>query len=550
MALPDQPVINEVEQIPVPPLRTEAPADFTPKADTFLASWPKMVSQFNAAIGKFNALAVWVKTVANAALDAASAAATSANSAAGAVDAAAQQVGLAKNQADAAANSYTSMQTLAGALQSAAGLPPMQGKNGYFMQIGPDGVVRWWPLQKIGDVVTSMAPPDASWIPDNARYSQSLYPELFAKIGIQAVDDTTNLSKYAPTIMVGPSNNNLSQTAIGENGVVIHCSYSGYIFRSTDYGVTWNTSATAFSLGGKNGTCIAYDPLAKVFVASTSQGGCWRSTDQGVTWTFSALPGNWNGWSMFYIANAGRNTFVMTSTSDPSNIAVTTDGGVTWVLRAVPGSAKWVSWDGTYIYCSMSNNIYKSASLGTSWTTFQVSAPYTGGGQISGPITIGRVACNSKLLIFGITYNYQIGNTVYQHWGFYISYDNLVTVTWLPVSPPLSLNNNNINMNPGDMWLDQFGVALMAETLRGNTVWRVSGLGIAGKNPLVEQYVTQGATYASNAIVTDNLGFWVIGFGSSIKRVTPAYDPKTLFALPRIVVCEPPFNNYVKAKNV
>lgn len=537
------------QELPEPAARADAKEDYARKADALNAALYKLAKRLNVFVAWLNALIAWIVTTRTDMATSQDAAAQSVKDAAGQVKLATDQALASKGSADSAANTYGSMQVLAGALQSAAGIPAMAGKLGHFLQIGADGVVRWWPLQKVGDSVTALAPPDASWIPDNARYSQSLYPELFAKVGYAALDDTANQSKYIPTIPIG-SNTSYGQAAIGDNGVIVYAGYSGYLFRSTDYGVTWNTSSTAFYLGGKNGNAVAYDPLEKVFIAVSAQGGCWRSTDQGLTWTYIALPNNWSGWNMANITNAGRKAFAITSISDPNNIMTTTDGGLNWVMKAAPSSVKWISWDGTYLYASQVNAVHRSANLGTTWETFNVPAPYTGGGQVGGPITVGKVASNGKSLIFAIDYTYQIGNSVYRHYGFYMSMDKLNTLVWLPVSPLNTINDNAKNMTPGDLSLDQFGVALMPESIRTNTLWRISNVGVAGKTPLVEQYYTQAGGYAGWSVTTDNMGFWLLGFGNQMKRITPAYDPKTFFALPRVTPCEPPFNNYVKAKTI
>jgi hypothetical protein len=527
--------------------------------------YPVVADQWAASIGPFTddlIVAIsWMGQQVTDVADYKDQAIASAKAAAKSVEDAAVQVKLATDQATAsrgysesAASTYASMQVLAGALQSAAGLPAMDGKLGYFMQVGFDGRVRWQKLQSIGDVITSVAPPDSSWIPDSARYAQSLYPELFAKVGITATDDTLNLSKYNATIVVGASSPSGRQYTFGKNGVVLCASYQGYIFRSTDSGITWNDTATAFYANGQNPIGVAYDPINETFIFICNQGAMYRSTDQGVTWTkVATLPGNWNNYSLLNIINAGSKNWFITSTSDPGNIAQSTDGGLTWTLVKGHGNGannvKWLTWDGTYLYGHLVNNIGRSSNLGDTWDVINVPAPYLGGGQAGGPLTMGKIGSNGKALIFGLTYSYQIGNNVYQHWGFYYSTDNLNTLTWIPVSPIQTVNNTSLNMNPGDLYLDRFGVALMPEINRANWLWRVSGVGVPGKAPVVDviNSILTGSS-AGTTVTSDNQSLWLVGFNNNLKRITPAYDPKTFFALPRITPCEPPFNNYVKAK--
>lgn len=538
---------------PTPPLPEQDEVTFNRNAANSLLAQANFVNEGNIVI-------TWMGQQIDAAAASKKAASESATAAGQAFTDAQAQVKLASDQAaasrgysESAANTYASMQVLAGALQSAAGLPAMEGKLGYFMQVGFDSRVRWQKLQSIGDVITSVAPPDASWIPDSARYAQTLYPELFAKVGITATDDTLNLSKYNATITVGASSPAGRQYAIGKNGVVLCASYQGYIFRSTDNGLTWNDTNTAYYGGGQNPRAIAYDPINEVFIGTSAQGAVYRSTDQGVTFArITTLPENWNNYELANIINAGSKIWFISSTSDPARIAKSTDGGLTWVLIGAPGNVYWLTWDGTYLYANGRNgvsNIYRSSNGGTNWDTINIQAPYLGGGSLSNQFTLGKIGSNGRSLILGVTYDYQIGNTGYRHWGFYYSNDNLNTLIWIPVSPIQSPNNTSINMNPGDLYLDKFGVAMMPETNRANWLWRVSGVGITGKTPVVDTInsILTGSS-AGTTVTSDNQSLWLVGFNNNLKRITPAYDPKTFFALPRITTCEPPFNNYVKAK--
>lgn len=123
--------IMAISKLPDPPRRSDAPADFTTKADAFLAAIPTFATEANALQTDVNGLL-------NQTTSAKNAASTSATNAENSAKSAAQQVTLATTQAQKAADSATNAQNFAAAAGSAAGLPALAGKGGYGLRVKDD----------------------------------------------------------------------------------------------------------------------------------------------------------------------------------------------------------------------------------------------------------------------------------------------------------------------------------------------------------------------------------------------------------------------------
>ncbi|MFV1941319.1 hypothetical protein VPH49_10910 [Pseudomonas luteola] len=103
-----------ISKLPDPPRRSDAPADFTTKADAFLAALPTFGTEANALQTDVNTKAAQVSTNASTASTAATNAATSETNA--------------KSYRDSA-------QTAAAAAQSSAGLPSLSGNSGKVLKV-------------------------------------------------------------------------------------------------------------------------------------------------------------------------------------------------------------------------------------------------------------------------------------------------------------------------------------------------------------------------------------------------------------------------------
>lgn len=124
--------IPTVSTLPPAPTRADAPADFTTKADTFVAALPKLVTQVNLTVSGMNDQASYLdqlKTDVNGYKNAAAQSATDA----------ATQAGNAKTYADNAMTYRDSAQSAAAAAQAAAGLPAISGKADFMLSVNAAG---------------------------------------------------------------------------------------------------------------------------------------------------------------------------------------------------------------------------------------------------------------------------------------------------------------------------------------------------------------------------------------------------------------------------
>nr|WP_314583428.1 hypothetical protein [uncultured Pseudomonas sp.] len=136
--------IPTVSTLPPAPTRADAPADFTTKADTFVAALPKLVTQVNLTVSGMNDQASYLDQLKTDVNGYKTAAAQSA-------EAASTQAGNAQTYAGQAMTYRDSAQAAAAAAQSAAGLPSLVGKAGQALSVNPDEKgVSWAPVGAVG----------------------------------------------------------------------------------------------------------------------------------------------------------------------------------------------------------------------------------------------------------------------------------------------------------------------------------------------------------------------------------------------------------------
>lgn len=206
--------------------------------------------------------------------------------------------------------------------------------------IAPSGVDGY----EVGDIKQSASAPDEKWLPcDNAKYLQSAYPLLYAKLG------------SLPTAQRLPDASGVSQPSI----IVTSCIYGAGVFIVTTQG---------------------------------SSNSAQRSADNGLTFSSTTLPSTaiWAGG----VYHKGK--FILYSTG--SSGAVSSDGGLTWTGLSIPSGVSCMISNGetiaviTYTHPN-TIQIYTSTDAG-SW-----ALRYT---NPSGPAyspTIG--AAGNGLLVFG-----------------------------------------------------------------------------------------------------------------------------------------------------
>jgi hypothetical protein len=173
------------------------------------------------------------------------------------------------------------------------------------------------------------------------------------------------------------------------------------VYKSTDDGVTWNTTSGSPSLNNPLG--IVADPLTAgtVYVFGNGFPSVIKSTDGGNTWNSatSGLPGN-----QVLAMAAGSDGSLYLDTQNGSLYKSTNHAGSWTALTGLTGTFSpnpfSLSVSGTTVYFVSSGNFYKSTNGGTSWTTS--SAP--GGG-------VGEVAASPQNA--SVVYVYSYNNAVY-----------------------------------------------------------------------------------------------------------------------------------------
>ena len=173
------------------------------------------------------------------------------------------------------------------------------------------------------------------------------------------------------------------------------------VYKSTDDGVTWNTTSGNPSFNNPLG--IVADPLTAGTVYSFGNGNpsVFKSTDGGNTWNpaSAGLPGN-----QVMAMAAGSDGSLYLDTQGGSVYKSTNHAGSWSALTGLSGTFGpnpfSLSVSGTTVYFVSSGNFYKSTNGGTSWTTS--TAP--GGG-------VGEVAASPQSAL--VVYVYSYNNAVY-----------------------------------------------------------------------------------------------------------------------------------------
>ena len=158
-------------------------------------------------------------------------------------------------------------------------------------------------------------------------------------------------------------------------GIVLACGYwGGFILRSIDYGVTWTDVQ---DMGVDTTTCLTDCENGVVLCGHVNPAQVWRSTDYGLTWSLVLSPGAQDGvYAICYVGNG----VCLVGSSPGGKMYRSTNYGANWTLIGQLGAETAI-----YSLLNLGNNIvlagtfpngkiYKSTDGGQTWPTFYQSA--------------------------------------------------------------------------------------------------------------------------------------------------------------------------------
>jgi len=151
------------------------------------------------------------------------------------------------------------------------------------------------------------------------------------------------------SMVIDPANNNVVYAGTGEGWSNVDAVYGGGVYKSTDFGDTWNllSSTTGTSSFG-DVMKIAADPTGNVYAATkdikfsygvghyTTSGGLFKSTNGGTSWTeissANIATNYFNPTDVLPISSTTILYAVNVNGSNLGGIYRTTDGGTNWTL--------------------------------------------------------------------------------------------------------------------------------------------------------------------------------------------------------------------------
>lgn len=138
--------------------------------------------------------------------------------------------------------------------------------------------------------------------------------------------------------------------------------YTAQVYRSVNYGQSWSwRTIHEYYYHGNGGIAMSGD--GKYWLAPDSGGSLWRSTDYGISWNQALGTSTWLGSSL---SNDGR---IQTATRQ-FNLVVSTDYGVTWIVKLSRPSGSIlnvISGEGRIQLAIISSQLHVSMDYGDTW---------------------------------------------------------------------------------------------------------------------------------------------------------------------------------------
>lgn len=193
------------------------------------------------------------------------------------------------------------------------------------------------------------------------------------------------------------------------------CFYGGYVFVSTNSGVTW--TQTSAPLANWRGICANAD--GTILYACAFNGSVWKSTNTGSTWTELTSLGT-RKWYGICCDDGGTNALV-TCFNDAAKICIITSTGSSFPTPANNNFTQGFrhcccSADFTKLYvCCDTGEFYKSTNSGSTWTQIytadSLNRPFTSVCCSSDGTYVYLCIYNSYTSAFGVLNSSDSGTT-------------------------------------------------------------------------------------------------------------------------------------------
>ena len=252
------------------------------------------------------------------------------------------------------------------------------------------------------------------------------------------------------------SNNGQYQTAVTRT--------SGYIYTSSNYGITWTERTTA---GARDWNSISLSSTGEYQTAVVPSGYIYTSSDYGVTWTERSVV---NTWLSVSISNTGQ---YQTAVGSVSNIWTSSNYGVTWTEVTPPGITNWrsVSLSGTGQYqTAVAQTIYTSSNYGATWTQ------RTSGSNQWESVSISETGLYQTAVIYG--------GGVYTSSDYGASWTLRTTVNrnWYSISLSNTGQYQTALHYQGNIWISSnYGITWTERTTAGARNWNSISLSETGE---------------------------------------------------------------------
>lgn len=210
--------------------------------------------------------------------------------------------------------------------------------------------------QSIGAIRIDQARPDTVWVGTGepwTRNSTSVGEGLFRTTDAGKTWSKIGLDSTERIAMIAIHPKTPSTVFVAAPGPLFHDSEHRGLYRTTDFGVTWNkvlagdrrTGCTDVVIDPKNPKIMlasmwSFRRTPHSFTSGGSGGGIFRSTDGGTTWTkmSKGLPAGDVGRIAIAMSPVDPKTVYASVEAKESGLYVSTDGGLSWQRRYVGGA--------------------------------------------------------------------------------------------------------------------------------------------------------------------------------------------------------------------